>query len=202
MQRIALLLILIFTAMAGRSQSFDKFFMLSLDMNKPVSNTDFIKDPTARGFKVGYRQLLNEHLLVGLDLNRASYKGYSPRQTYTSPNGALTTDFFRYAYVYGVTLAGDYLFFPDRKLQPYVGLGIGASYVNYTVYYNVYSSNDPKWGLLLRPEAGVLLRLGKYSSWGIQGGVHFDFATAKSTDFGYNNFSNVGVHLGVVFFDW
>jgi hypothetical protein len=201
MKRLTILLILFLFAKAAQSQSFDKFFMVSLDMNKPISNTDFIKDPTARGLKLGYRQLLNEHFLVGVDLNTASYKGYAPRQTYASSNGALTTDFFRYAYVYGVTLAGDYLFFPDKKLQPYVGLGIGASYVDYTVYYNVYSSNDPNWGVLLRPEAGALLRIGKYSSWGIQGGVHFDFSTAKSTDFGYNNFSNVGVHVGIVFFN-
>jgi opacity protein-like surface antigen len=203
MKRISILLLLFFLAAdAVHSQSYQKFFWGGLDLNKPLSNTDFVKDVSTRGFKVGFRQLLDEHLLVGVDLNSASYKGYTPRQTYTSANGALTTDFHNYAYVYGLTLAGDYLFNPEKKFQPYVGFGLGASYVDYTLYYNVFSDNDPKWGVLLRPEAGVLLQLGKYSSWGIQAGMHFDFATAKSKDYGYNNFSNVGFQIGVVLFDW
>jgi hypothetical protein len=209
MERLYLLLLLFALSKTAQSQSFtsqalgyEKIFLVSLDINRPVSNTDLIDGFTSRGVKVGYRQLLNEHFLAGADLNGSSYNGYEPRQTYRTSGGALTTDFYNYAYVYGLTLSGDYLFSPDKKLQPYVGFGMGASYINYTVYYNVFSDQQNKWGVLLRPEAGLLFRFGKYSSWGVQGGLHFDFSTARSKDYGYDNFSNVGVQIGLVLFDW
>ena len=184
------------------SQSYDRLFSISLDVNQPLSNTDFIGKTSGKGFKLGYRQIVNEHFLVGADLNSATFSDYAPRQTYTYETGAFTTDFYRYAYTYGLTLSGDYLFFPDKRVQPFAGLGLGASYIDYTQYYNVFSASDKQWGVLVRPEAGVFIRLGKYSSWGIQGAVHYDFSSAKSADFEYNNFTNVGFQIGVVFFSW
>lgn len=184
------------------AQEYDRLFSLNLDINQPLSNTDFIGNTSGRGFKIGYRQILNEHFLVGADINSATFNDYAPRQTYVTETGALTTDFYRYAYTYGLNLSGDYLFFPDKRFQTFAGLGIGASYIDYTQYYNVFSASDKKWGVLIRPEAGAILRLGKYSSWGIQGVLHYDFSSAKSPDFGYSNFMNVGIQIGVVFFSW
>jgi opacity protein-like surface antigen len=209
MKRLCILLFLLLFFKTAQSQfvtnqsiSYENFFLLSLDINRPVSNTNLVNGTSARGVKVGFRQLLNDHFLAGVDFNSSSYNGYQPRQTYATSTGAFTSDFYNYAYVYGLTLAGDYLFAPDKKFQPYVGFGMGASYINYTIYYNVFSDEQKKWGVLLRPEAGVLLRFGKYSSWGVQGGLHFDFSTARSKDYGYNNFSNVGAQIGLVFFNW
>jgi len=198
-----LVIVLIMVAGAGAfAQDYDRVFSIGLDVNQPLSNTDFIGNTSGKGFKLGFRQIINEHFLAGVDLNTATYHDYAPRQTYTSSAGALTTDFYRYAYTYGLTLSGDYLFFPEKKVQPYAGLGVGASYIDYTQYYNIFTARDPRWGVLIRPEAGVFVRLGKYSSWGIQGAIHYDFSSAKSADFEYNSFSNVGFQIGLVFFSW
>jgi opacity protein-like surface antigen len=197
---VVLACIMVFANGCAYGQAFEKYFHISYDVNQPLSNTDFIGNTAKKGFMIGFRQALDEHLLVGADLNYSTYKDYTPRETYQTSSGAFTTDFFRYAYVYGLTLSGDYLFAPDKKLQPYLGLGIGASYIDYTSYYNVFSSRDPRWGVLLRPEGGLLLQMGKYSTWGIQAGVHFDYSTARSKDNGYNNFMNAGFHIGLVFF--
>jgi hypothetical protein len=202
MKRILFLVIVLIGSVRIYAQDYDRLFSISLDVNKPLSNTDFIGNTSGRGFKIGYRQIINEHFLVGADLNSATFKDYAPRETYTSSTGALTTDFYKYAYTYGLTLSGDYLFFPEKRLQPFAGLGIGASYIDYTQYYNIFSANDIRWGVLIRPEAGAILRLGKYSSWGIQGVIHYDFSSAKSADFEYNNFMNVGFQIGLVFFSW
>jgi len=202
MKKILLFVFIMIGSGHAFSQTYDRFFSLSLDVNQPLSNTDFIGNTSGKGFKLGYRQIINEHFLLGADINSATFNDYAPRQTYVSETGAFTSDFYRYAYTYGLTLNGDYLFFPDRRFQPFAGLGIGASYIDYTQYYNIFSSGDRQWGVLVRPEAGAIIRLGKYSSWGIQGAIHYDFSSAKSTDFEYNNFMNVGFQIGVVFFSW
>jgi outer membrane protein W len=189
-------------SVSASGQAYNNLFSIGLDFNQPISNTDFIGNTSTRGFKFGYRKAINERFLAGVDLSTATYHDYAARETYTSATGALTTDFYKYAYTYGLTLSGNYLFFPESKIQPYGGLGIGASYIDYTQYYNIFSSSDPRWGVLVRPEAGVFVRLGKYSSWGIHGAVHYDFSSAKSTDFDYRNFSNAGFQIGLVFFSW
>jgi len=202
MKKILLFAFILIGSLNAFSQTYDRFFSLSYDVNQPLSNTDFIGNTSGKGFKLGYRQIINEHFLMGVDLNSATFNDYAPRQTYVSETGAFTSDFYRYAYTYGLTLSGDYLFFPDKRFQPFAGLGVGASYIDYTQYYNIFSSSDRPWGVLIRPEAGAIVRLGKYSSWGIQGAIHYDFSSAKSTDFEYNNFMNVGFQIGVVFFSW
>jgi hypothetical protein len=197
-----IVLLIALGSIPAMAQDYSRLVSLSWDVNQPLSHTDFIGKTSGRGFKIGYRQIINEHFLVGGDLNSASFHDYAPRQTYTTNDGAITTDFYHYAYTYGFTLSGDYLFFPDKRFQPFAGLGLGASYIDYTQYYNIFSSKDPQWGVLVRPEAGAFIRLGQYSSWAIQGVVHYDLSTAKSKDFGYNTFTNIGFQIGVVFFSW
>ena len=109
------------------AQNFNQLFSISWDINQPLSNTDFIGNTSKQGFRIGYRQIINEHFLAGLDLSSSTFKDYAPRQTYYTSDGALTTDFFRYADAYGLTLSGDYLFRPEKKFQPFAGLGVGAS---------------------------------------------------------------------------
>jgi hypothetical protein len=189
------------TAASGQS-IYERYFALSYDVNMPMSNTGFVTNTATRGFQVGFRKKISEKIYAGLDLNNATYTSHIPRQTYYSDAGALTTDFYNYVYSYGGTVAGDYYFSTEKKVMPFVGLGLGASYNTYTQYYNVFTNTDKAWGLLVRPQAGALFKLGKFESWGLITAVHFDYSTARSKDFRTNNFMNVGLRVGVMFFDW
>jgi hypothetical protein len=198
---ITILSICVASVASGQSL-YERYFSISYDVNVPLVNTGYVKDVSTRGFQVGFRQKINEKFYAGLDLNDATYSSHIPRQTYSTDGGALTTDFYNYVYSYGGAIAAEYYFDNEKKIMPFVGIGIGATYNEYTQYYNLFSNSDKKWGMLLRPQAGAIFKLGKFESWGLITAIHLDYSTAKSKDFGYDNFMNVGFRVGLVFFDW
>jgi hypothetical protein len=199
----AIILLLIMMAFGSASaQFYDKMFFVGWNVNSPLVNKDFAGKSSTHGARVGYRERIREKLAVGVDLTWATYDDYIPRQTYVSTGSAITTDYVNYANNYGALLTGDYYFFTDRKVMPYVGLGAGIAYNNYKVYYNVYSTGDNAFGFLARPQAGVWIKFSEQRNWGLNAGVHFDFSTARSKDMGYTNFMNAGFELGLVFLDW
>jgi hypothetical protein len=198
MKRISLLFCLMVLASQAMAQDeFDNLISLSWDSNTPLSNKDFVGSTSYRGLRVGYRKRINDHFFVGLDFNNATYNDYKPRQTYYTDAGAYTTDFFRYIYSYGVTVSGDYYFNTEKKLVPFAGLGVGALFNNYKEFYNIYAISDSNWGLLFRPELGVLYKLTRDGKMGVTGAVHFDISTSKSSEFNYANFNTAGFRLGI-----
>lgn len=178
---------------------YDRSISFSWDVNMPMTNTDFIKSATAKGFRIGYRERITDQFHMGIDVNYAGYSDYAPRQTYYTNGGALTTDFFKYATSGGATLSSEYLFRVDHKVMPFVSLGLGVGYHSFNVYYNLYSANDSGWGFLLRPEAGAIVKFGKQGVWGLITSIHFDYSTVKSDTFAYKNFTNIGLRTGLIF---
>ena len=188
--------------LVANGQYFDKMYFLNWSVNQPLSNTDFVGNASTRGGRLGYQEMINEKFSGGLDISWATYDDYIERQTYFSNNGAITTDYFKYVESYAATVTFNYFFFTEKKLMPYVGIGLGANYNSYKLYYNVFSSSEGGWGFLSRPQAGAWLRLGKRTPWGLHASTHFDFSTANNEDLGYQNFSNIGFQLGLVYLDW
>lgn len=185
-----------------KAQYFDKTYSVALDINTPLSNTDYIEGISARGFKLGYREMLTERVFGGVDFNNTTYTKYIPRRTYNNATNAITTDVYNYAYSYGLTMSFDYFFNTEKKLMPYTGLGVGASYVSYKQYYNVYSNQDANWGVLLRPQGGIFYRLKEDKKWAFQAGIHYDYSSAKSKDFDLDGLSNVGIQIGIILLEW
>lgn len=181
----------------------ERYFYANFDLNTPKSNTAWLRDGTANGLKAGYRFFLNERFSVGADLGFASYDQYFPKQTFVRPDGATTTDYFNYITSYNLAISGQYnLPLKSELIYPYVGVGLGVASLEYVQYYNVFTDTDRSWGFLARPEAGVLVRLFKRKSVGLMGAVHYDYATNKSDNYNYSNFTNIGVQFGVMFMTW
>ena len=180
----------------------DKYFYLGLDINKPLSNTSWINDISAAGARAGYRVFLRPDFSAGVEAAWATFDQYYPPETVQQTNGAITTDYFNYVYSYSLTISGQYYFNAEEReiLFPYAGLGLGANNNEYTVYYNIYQDVDRAWGFVARPEAGLLVKIGRRRSVGAIAAVHYDYSTNKSTRFNYNNFSTIGFQVGIVMF--
>lgn len=201
--RILLLTLVIFAFnTGGNCQYYDKTYLVALDLNVPLSNTDYVSQISARGIKVGYREMINERLFGGIDFNATSYKKYKPRRTYSNGTGAITTDLFNYAYTYGATLSMEYYFKTEQRIMPFASFGIGASYIKYSQFFNVYSNQSDSWGVLLQPQAGVQIRLKDDSRWALQAAVHYGYSSAKNSDFNLGSFSNVGAQIGILILSW
>jgi hypothetical protein len=181
----------------------EKYFYVALDVNKPLSNTSWINDGTARGVRVGYRAFINNKFSAGLDLSSSAYDQYKPTETMQNGSGAVTTDYFNYIYSYTAVVSGQYYFGNDEKERffPYAGLGLGANNNRYVMYYNIYEDSESGWGFLARPEAGILYKFGR-RSLGVMASVHYDYSTNQSEKFGYEGFSAMGFNIGLIFLEW
>lgn len=198
-------------------QDFDKYYFFNWDINKPLSNNDFISNNSTLGTRLGFRKRLNDEdkLWVGGDFAWMVYKQYIPYNTYQTNSGAISTDLYNYSYNYSLTANIDYLFLStDHVVVPYGGLGLGLSYNKIMQYYNIYASNNGEgvggWGLMVRPEIGLLVGFGENTSWRIKLAAHYDYSSVKSSlvssDFiataDYQGFTNYGFQFGIVKMAW
>lgn len=201
MKTVTFLFLMMLISVLGLAQ--EKYFYINLDVNKPLSNTDWIGAVSASGLKAGYRVFINEKFSAGIDIGYATFDQYRDTETYQTGTGAITTDYFKYIYSYSGVVSGQYNFpIGDReKLFPYVGIGLGANTNEYVLYYNIYQDAERSWGFLARPEAGILYKFGSRRSIGAMAAVHYDYSTNKSEQFEYGNFSSVGFQIGLVFLE-
>ncbi len=187
---------------SSNSGDYSKFFFASWDGNNPMSNSSFINNFSSLGTRFGFRKRINDvdNIWIGGDFGEAVYHQHFPYQTYaTSSTQSVSTDLYNYSYNYGVTVNIDYFFFPMEKIiNPYVGIGIGAAYDKFAEYYNINSSAGDSWGLLIRPEAGILVGFKQNSPWRVKAAVHYDYASNTNSSFGYKNFINTGLQIGIV----
>jgi hypothetical protein len=202
MRRFILILAWICLSVLAQAQEFDGYYYLGPDINLPLSNTGWVSNPGV-GVRLGFQKFLNERFSMGIDFNWGTYKKYEPTETFYQSNGAITTDYFKYVYAYGLALSGRYHFPGENKhFLPFVGLGLGAANNKYTIFYNRYSDQAKVYGFLARPEGGLLIRFSERRSIGAMIGLHYEISTAKSKDQGYSNFSTVGVSISVMAIDW
>lgn len=199
------LLIFVLLFISGVAFAQEKYFYLNFDVNKPLSNTSWIGNTSTQGARGGYRVFLNPRFSAGVDIGWSVYNEYQPTETIQNGSSALTTDFFKYIYNYSLTASAQY-YFPvgdEDRFFPYAGLGLGANYNDYVLYYNIYQDADHGvWGFLARPEAGILVKFGSRRSMGAMAAIHYDYSTNKSAKFEYKNFSSAGFQIGLVFFQF
>jgi hypothetical protein len=182
----------------------EKYFYVALDINKPTSNTSWLGSTSSSGIRAGFRGFLNDRISAGVDVASQTFDEYKPTRTIEKPGGAVTTDYFNYVYSYSAVVSGQYNFplGEEKMFIPYAGLGLGANLNEYVMYYNIYSDVEKKWGFLVRPEAGILIRFSKRKSIGAIAAVHYDYSTNQSDRFGYNNFSAIGFQVGLMFLQY
>jgi hypothetical protein len=199
MKRILFLGLLMCSAWLASAQ--ENYFYASWAYNVPLSNKEWLDSPTGYGGMAGYRFFIREsELSLGLDLGWTTFKQYEPLQTFESPGSAITTDYFKYIYNYSAVVSAQYHLGAGKSevFFPYVGLGLGANYNDYTLYYNIYTEDYRGFGFLARPEAGFLVRFGERRSVGAIAAVHYDYSTNRRKEFNYDNFSAVGFKIGIV----
>jgi hypothetical protein len=197
------LIVFAFMLITGCALAQDRYLYIGYDVNKPLANTSWIGDISTRGIRGGYRAVITPKFSAGLDLSWCTFDQYHPTETVQNATGAFTTDYFKYLYSYSASVSGQYYFSVGNgeQILPYAGLGLGANNNHYVKYYNIYQDSQRAWGFLVRPEAGILVKIGARRSFGLMAAVHYDYSTNKSPKFNYSNFSALGFQVGVAFFN-
>jgi hypothetical protein len=173
---------------------------LAWDNNYPLSNKEWLDSSSPHGGGLGFRFFVRDNQIsIGLDLSWTTFDQYEPTQTFPQEHGAITTDYYKYIYQYGAVASVQYYQSIGSEIVfPYYGLGLGGNYNNFRIYYNIYDDGDSGWGFLVRPEAGVLIKFGKYRTLGALAAVHYDYSTVKMPQYDYSGFSSVGWKVGIV----
>src|SRR5258708_11876734 len=161
-------------------------FYLNWASGIPVG-TNFLSEYSPRGFNFGYSRFISENTALGTDFGWNNYYEYQPRKTYQLPDGAATTDFYKYLYTVPMTLTVTQYFGDGKMAMPYAKLGLGAQYSEQNLYYNVYETTNDNWGFVAIPEVGALIRFGKYSPWTAMVAVRYQFSTNSAPNFNITN---------------
>ena len=172
------------------------------NINFPT-NTDYLTKTSFAGGRIDYRHFIKHtNFSFGFALDWASYEQYFPRQTFQKPdgNGAVTSDFVAQVYQVPLVATLHYYFKESKMLKPYASIGLGASYMEQNLYYNVYTSGENNWGFVARPELGAIIKP-HGNGWGILVGANYSIATNKTDLINSNSFSNFGLNIGFVFIE-
>jgi opacity protein-like surface antigen len=200
MKRIIIMLALFLSTTAVFSQM--NMLAVAWDINFP-SNNGYLTKTSYAGGKIDYRHVLkHKNISIGLSLDWASYEQYLPKQTFEKPdgNGAVTSDFVAQVYQVPFVATMHYYFTESKRLKPFAGIGLGASYMEQSLFYNVYESDENNWGFIARPELGAIVKF-KDSGWGLLVGANYSIATNKTESINRDSFNSFGINLGFVFME-
>lgn len=121
----------------------------------------FISETSWSGVRVDYRTMVAQNFSFGIAASFNSFSQYFEKSTYQRPDGtgAVHGDMVRQMYSLPITLTGHYYFSQGSKINPYLGIGVGAQYNDQKVFMNVYNVPDYNWGVVARPELGITFPL-------------------------------------------
>jgi opacity protein-like surface antigen len=157
-----------------------------------VSNTSF------RGWNANLLYEINDQLSVGLGVGMQSFYQRSPRDIYKTNEGSdLSAVITNTATAMPVLLQGQFNLLPEAKVQPYVGLGLGANFGTYRQYFGEFADSRTKIGFAARPEAGVYIPVGKYRESSIVLGGAYNYLPFKQGS--VTDMNNIGFHAGFKF---
>jgi hypothetical protein len=184
--------------MFAQDRAFSNMFTFAWDVNIPMGDK-FVDATSFAGGKIEYRKMVSNNWSIGGDLSWNSFYDYHPYQTYHVNNSTdVTTDLYTYNYTLPLSITAHY-YFPIHSalFVPYAGIGLGATYSNPKIYFNIYEITGDNWGFLMRPEIGTLIKFERDADMGLLVGVRYSYSTNQEDVFKIKNLQSLGFQLGL-----
>jgi outer membrane protein W len=108
-----------------------------------------------RGYALGYHYFLTPEISVGINGGFNSFYQRRGYDTYTEGTVSISGIQSRYLNTIPVHLTGRYMLFPDQRLRPFVGIGLGTVNATRRVDMGLFCSRNSDWMLSIKPEVGV-----------------------------------------------
>jgi hypothetical protein len=167
------------------------------DFGFPVGN-NFVSSFSGWGGNIGIAYFPKKDFAVGFELGWNSYYQYAPTKTYYMPDGAATTDLYKYIYTLPLTATFAHWFEMGHTVTPYIKVGLGAQFSDQDLYYNIYETTNSNWGFVVIPELGVNLRFSPYSHWSMNMSVRYKYSTNSASQYNLNDIQTVNFNIGLV----
>jgi hypothetical protein len=187
MKRIIVLAILIQLVSLSNLFSQDKsHFSVQYDMSFGTDDLgDFISNPSFRGISAQYRSAVTDNVLVGVDAGWNVFYEKKEYDSYTSGTQTVSGIQYRYQNEIPVLIAVDYLITNDKKIQPYVGFGIGTMYTERATDMNLYRYEISPWHFAMKPEVGLLFDISGNTALKLAAKYYYGFKTSDLDSQGY-----------------
>lgn len=173
---------------------------LNYGVGIPTSSSfkNYVSNTSLRGWNANLLYDINDQISVGLGVGMQSFYQRYPRAIYkTSDGNDLSAVLTNTITAMPILVQGQFNLLPEAKIQPYVGLGVGANVGTYNQYFGEFSNSATKVGFAARPEAGIYIPVGKYKESSIVIGAAYNYLPFKQDNL--TNLNNVGFHAGFKF---
>ena len=184
----------LYVGFAGAQKSWTphQYYTAAWSAALPVFDySDYIPSVSVNGAAFQVQFFVREKVTAGVSFGWNTYYAEVPNTIYSpSPNITISATGYRYLNAVPLKASLNYFFGASLKIQPYIGLGLGAAYM--TEHAVVQQSHfwDAQWGLLAAPEIGVFIPLPNYRL-----GVHFSAAyTVSLNKFNFGQIQLNSVH--------
>lgn len=201
MKRIKIITVLTFLMLLG-SSSFGQgggVWNFTWDIGFPISSTsDFISQPSLRGFAVEGRGYVSNRILIG---GRGAWNTFYEDFGWTTEDISGTSATLygykrRYMNVVPLMVTGHYEFGRGAVL-PYVGIGIGTYYIETRDFLGLYYIQQKAWHFGVYPEVGVVIPFGGGGA-GVNINAKYNYA-AQTKDTDAQSWISLGVGLSYIF---
>lgn len=199
MKKIKLIAALSFLMLIG-SSSFAQgggVWNFTWDIGFPVGSTsDFISQPSLRGFAIEGRGYVTDRILIG---GRGAWNVFYENFGWvTEQSDNITINGFKRRYMNAIPLmvTGHYEFGRGSVL-PYVGIGLGTYYIETRDFLGIYYIREKAWHFGMYPEIGVVIPFGGGGT-GVNINAKYNYA-AKTGDTNAQSWISLGIGLSYIF---
>jgi hypothetical protein len=155
---------------------------------------DYIDQNSFRGVNLEFFWHLKPNVDAGIEFGWNVFNAKENEKTYTQETRSITGVQFRYTNAVPMIAGARWRKTGGGNIQPYLGAGVGTTYINRATDFGLYRITNNTWQLCVRPEGGLIYKLSDAS--GATLGVKY-YANFKNDDLDAQNYFTVNV--GFVF---
>lgn len=171
-----------------KAEDVTQYYSLNWNIGVPIgSSTGFVGATSLTGGDLRGQIFLQEQIALGFRIGFDRFYENKPRASFTHDQMAITASCYNLISQTPVEVGAFYHFLPQEALfRPYVGVMIGATYMEQEKLIQDMRISTYNWGFIATPEVGVFVRFGDSSPIGLHIAAGYNFNT--------NTFNMIGQH--------
>jgi hypothetical protein len=139
-------------------------FIVSYPISFPVNDLhSYTSKPSYRGINFEFLKTVKPHVEVGLETGWNVFYEHVNNMDYKSGTATISGVQFRYTNAVPILAEVKYVLGSSpKKVESYVGLGVGTLFASRSTDFGLYRITKEAWQFCLRPEAGLTFHLEPY----------------------------------------
>jgi hypothetical protein len=157
------------------------------------STTDFVGQPSFRGFTIEGRGYVTDQITVG---GIAGWNVFYENNNWTSEEIGTTGTVYgyqrHYLNVMPIMVTSHY-YFSQGTVMPYFGAGVGTYYIESRDFMGIYYTQGKDWHFGVAPELGIITYLGSGNT-GLNLNFKYNWAAKTKSE---ESYSWLGINIGI-----